>query len=152
MIIRKALMEDLNLVTEQTLLLYNDHTFDDLLIENERLLKNEKQIVFLAFESNKCIGFTHCSLRYDYVEGTKGGNVGYLEGIYVDPDFRNRGIASALLKECEKWSLSKGCHEIASDCELDNLISYNFHINVGFAEANRIICFTKKINSDKHGK
>ena len=143
--IRKASIEDINIVTEQTLLLYDDNTFDDLLIENQRLLMDENQIIFLAFDLDKCIGFAHCSLRYDYVEGTDSGNVGYLEGIYVIPELRKHGIAKAFLNECEKWDLSKGCCEIARDCELDNETSYNFHIGVGFTEANRIICFTKKI-------
>lgn len=143
--IRKADIEDLMIVTEQTLLLYDDNTFDDLLLENEQLLTNENQIIFLAFKSDKCVGFAHCSLRYDYVEGTNGGNVGYLEGIYVIPELRKQGVARAFLSECEKWALSKDCNELASDCELDNHISYDFHMSVGFAEANRIICFTKKI-------
>ena len=33
----------------------------------------------------------------------------------------------------------------ASDCELDNAGSLQFHIAMGFTEANRIICFTKRI-------
>ena len=33
----------------------------------------------------------------------------------------------------------------ASDCELDNDQSLQFHRNVGFAEANRIVCVTKKL-------
>ena len=40
---------------------------------------------------------------------------------------------------------TKGCTEFASDCELSNVQSVQFHLNVGFEEANRIICFTKKL-------
>lgn len=35
--------------------------------------------------------------------------------------------------------------EFASDCELTNKDSLRFHRGLGFTEANRIICFTKKI-------
>jgi aminoglycoside 6'-N-acetyltransferase I len=49
------------------------------------------------------------------------------------------------LKHCEQWAKEKGCSEFASDCELDNEVSRQFHINLGFNEANRIICFTKKL-------
>ena len=59
--------------------------------------------------------------------------------------YRKQGIAKKLLEECEKWSLKKGCTEFASDCELNNSISFNFHLSVGFEEANRIICFRKKL-------
>lgn len=40
----------------------------------------------------------------------------------------------------------QGCTEFASDCELDNEASLAFHLKMGFAEANRIICFTKRIS------
>jgi len=49
------------------------------------------------------------------------------------------------LSACENWAKTKGCTEFASDCELDNVQSLQFHLNVGFEEANRIICFTKKL-------
>ena len=48
-------------------------------------------------------------------------------------------------EECEKWAKEKGCSEFASDCDLDNDVSLAFHINMGFTEVNRIICFTKQI-------
>lgn len=35
--------------------------------------------------------------------------------------------------------------EFASDCELDNEDSLKFHLKMGFVEANRIICFTKRL-------
>ena len=58
---------------------------------------------------------------------------------------RKQGIAKKLLDACEEWAKSMGCLEFASDCELDNVQSLQFHLNVGFEEANRIICFTKKL-------
>ena len=39
----------------------------------------------------------------------------------------------------------KGCAEFASDCGLDNAASAVFHLRAGFAEAGRIICFTKRL-------
>lgn len=35
--------------------------------------------------------------------------------------------------------------EFASDCEIENKESYEFHVKYGFNVANRIICFAKKI-------
>ena len=84
-------------------------------------------------------------MRYDYVEGTETTPVGYLEGIFVKKDYRNKGIAKELLAECEEWAKSNGCQEFGSDCEIDNVDSLMFHKAVNFTEANRIICFTKKL-------
>ena len=61
------------------------------------------------------------------------------------PAYQKQGIARALLAACENWARMRGCSEFASDCELSNSDSLLFHLNVGFEEANRIICFTKKL-------
>ena len=101
--------------------------------------------VFIAFDEQQAVGFAQCQLRRDYVEGTDSSPVGYLEGIYVAPTFREKGHARALLRSCEVWAVSQGCTEFASDCELTNEDSLRFHLKTGFIEANRIICFTKKL-------
>ena len=79
------------------------------------------------------------------MEGTKTSPVGYLEGVFVQEAYRHKGYAKELLAECEKWAKEKNCSEFASDCELDNNDSLNFHIAMGFEEANRIICFKKRL-------
>ena len=53
--------------------------------------------------------------------------------------------ARELLKECERWAKEEGCQEFASDCEIDNEGSRRFHEAMNFTEANRIICFIKKL-------
>ena len=50
-----------------------------------------------------------------------------------------------LVIACENCAREQGCREFASDCELDNADSLRFHLASGFEEANRIICFTKKL-------
>ena len=65
--------------------------------------------------------------------------------MYVKEEYRGKGFAKELLSECQKWAKEKGCQEFASDCELDNITSLKFHMAMGFEEANRIICFTKKL-------
>ena len=143
--IKQARIDDAEAVTKLALMLYKGNEYDSLLQEIKSFAEDDSQRIFLAFEGTALLGFAHCSLRHDYVEGTKGNAVGYLEGIYVVPEFRSKGIAKALAVRCENWAASMGCSEFASDCELENTDSYNFHIAMGFNEANRIICFTKKI-------
>ena len=100
---------------------------------------------YLARAGERHIGFAQCALRHDYVEGTSTSPVGYLEGIYVLEEYRREGVAVGLLTACENWARQSGCKEFASDCELDNTLSLRFHLAVGFEEANRIICFAKKL-------
>lgn len=141
--IRKANINDLKTVTELCMILYEARTSCYLENENKRLLQNKNQAVFLAFDKTQAIAFVHCSLRFDYVESTSSSPVGYLESIYVEPEYRKQGIAKQLVAVCEKWTKENGCTEFASDCELDNVDSYKFHLKISFKEANRNIHFTK---------
>jgi len=143
--IRKAKMNDLSIIAEMACLLWPDNTVTEMEVEMGEILAQEDAAFFLAYDGENAIGFAQCQLRHDYVEGTDSSPVGYLEGIYVADGYRKQGIARELLSACENWAKEKGCTEFASDCELDNVQSLQFHLNVGFEEANRIICFTKKL-------
>ena len=122
-----------------------DHPAAELEAEFAGLLGDPEAAVFTATRGNEIVAFAQCQLRHDYVEGTETSPVGYLEGVYVDEAHRHRGVAAALLRVCEAWAKEQGCAEFASDCELDNRDSLGFHLAVGFEEANRIICFTKRL-------
>ena len=143
--IRKAAFADAAAVTALALQLWPDHETQALQTEFEPLLTDANAAVFLAYSGDFPVGFAQCQLRHDYVEGTSSSPVGYLEGIFVLPAYRKQGIARSLLFSCESWAKSRGCIEFASDCELGNTDSLRFHRSMGFEEANRIICFTKKL-------
>ena len=142
--ILKAKQEQLAQAAVLAAELWPDNTPEGLTAGLEQLAPSEGA-VFLAVENGVTAGFAQCQLRHDYVEGTHGGPVGYLEGIYVRKDFRGRGLARALLSACEDWTREQGCLEFASDCAVDNGMSIAFHRSAGFDEANRIVCFTKRL-------
>ena len=143
--IKAATLADAGAIAEMAVKLWPEHTMEELKKEFEGIIGGGKSVVFLLVLEEQPVGFAQCQLRNDYVEGTGSSPVGYLEGIFIEQDFRCRGHARALLAACEDWARDQGCTEFASDCELDNRDSLAFHLNMGFAEANRIICFTKKL-------
>lgn len=143
--IKLATIEDVENVTSLAMLLWEGHEASELKEEFEQLIASEQCAVFIFKEKEQAIGFAQCQLRVDYVEGTETSPVGYLEGVFVLEQYRKRGIARDLVQYCEQWATQKGCSEFASDCELENEASAKFHAAMGFIEANRIICFKKKI-------
>lgn len=143
--IRKATRRDAEIITDMALLLWPDLSREELFQEMEGFLDDDDCAIFLAWDNDEMIAFAQCQLRHDYVEGTETSPVGYLEGIYVDKNHRQKGIARALVRACEGWAKEKGCSEFGSDVELHNAQSYAFHLAAGFQEVNRIICFAKKI-------
>jgi len=145
LIIRRARPADLACVTRLALSLWPGHDPQELSDDLTPLLEAPDAAIFLCLRGEEAIGFAQCQLRRDYVEGCETSPVGYLEGVYVEEGSRRQGMAAALLKACESWSLLQGCREFASDCELDNADSLCFHLASGFEEANRIICFVKKL-------
>ncbi len=144
MIIRATEKETL-VLAELARRMWNDHTVSELEADFKDIVSNSAAVCFIKYADKRAVGFAQCQLRYDYVEGTHSSPVGYLEGIFISPGYQKKGYGRELLRECEKWAMEKGCTEFASDCELDNTGSLDFHLAMGFSETNRIICFRKEI-------
>lgn len=145
MSIRVATLEDVQTVAGLAIQMWESHTTEELAQGFYDYMSGEAGIVVLAMEDENAVGFAQCGLRHDYVEGTDSSPVGYLEGIFVEEEYRKRGLAREMLEACQRWAKEQGCTEFASDCELDNEASLKFHLQMGFEEANRIICFKKKL-------
>lgn len=143
---RQANLADIEAIAKMQKQLYSaDNTIESLAAETEANLRGGRLAIFLAFDGETPVGFGEFFLRRDYVEGTEGGTVGYVEGIFVLPEYRGRHVAKELMLLGEGWAKEKGCEEFASDCTLDNTQSLDFHLKIGFKEAGRNIHFVKKL-------
>lgn len=143
--IRRATKQDVETIAKLATQMWESHSLEEMAQDFSEEIHQGSSAIFLVFIDEIAVGFAQCGLRHDYVEGTESSPVGYLEGILVEEAYRKKGLAGELLVVCEQWAREQGCTEFASDCELVNEDSLNFHLKMGFKEANRIICFTKKI-------
>ncbi|WP_371816465.1 aminoglycoside 6'-N-acetyltransferase [Roseateles sp. DAIF2] len=102
---------------------------------------------FLALDGpgGAALGLAEVALRRDYVNGTEGSPVGFLEGLYVRPEARRRGIAGALVRAASSWVGAQGCSEIASDTALENVASQALHRALGFEETERVVYFRRRL-------
>lgn len=98
---------------------------------------------WLAVDDGRAVGFAEASLRRDYVNGCETSPVAFLEGIYVTPDARLRGVGRSLDAAVRVWAIGQGCAEYASDALLDNRVSHAFHAALGFAETERVVYFRR---------
>jgi aminoglycoside 6'-N-acetyltransferase I len=94
--------------------------------------------------SGRAIGFVELSIR-SYAEDCASDRVAYLEGWYVDPEWRRCGVGRALVEAAERWGSSQGCTEFGSDALLDNEVSAAAHRALGFEETVQIRCFRKSL-------
>ena len=115
-------------------------------IVTDGLQSKKYQRLLCQNESGAYIGFIDLSLRHDYVEGSSTSPVGYIEGIFVKPEFRHLGVAKFMVSEGEKWAKHIGCSEIGSDTSATNIDSQNFHQCVGFTKSDVVVHFIKKIS------
>lgn len=105
---------------------------------------NGQAVAFIARnETHEAVGFAEAALRHDYVNGCSSSPVLFLEGIYVRPIARRRGVARALCSAVADWGTGLGCSEFASDTALDNVASQTLHAALGFAETQRVVFFRK---------
>jgi aminoglycoside 6'-N-acetyltransferase I len=148
---REASIADIEAITD-ILCELDQMEWSELRAENEILLRDERQGFFLAFAKgfnpNKPIAVAHVALRSEYVNGAKNelaGGCGYLEAVYVKPEYRWHGVAAELARLGEEWVRERGLKEFASDCLLQNTDSYLFHLRLGFSETERCIFFRKEL-------
>ena len=110
----------------------------------ERVARTDPRIeTFVAEHDGAVVGFAEVSLRSDYVNGCDTSPVAFLEGLYVEPAHRRRGVARALVAAAEQWGRARGCSELGSDALIDNTGSHRFHAAAGFEETERVVCFRK---------
>ena len=95
-------------------------------------------------DSGKALGFVELSIR-NYAEDCVTDRVAYLEGWYVVPGARRRGVGRALVNASEQWARAQGCTEFGSDAVIDNEVSAAAHRALGFAETVQIRCFRKQL-------
>ena len=146
--IKEAHSEDSQILARMALEVWGNDSFQALTSEFEEMTQMAEVTSFLAYFEEEAIGFANVALRHDYVEGCDSSPVAYLEGIYVKPPYRRQGYARHLVDACQLWGMEQGCHEFASDCELNNQTSWAFHLAMGFLEVNRLICFKKSLYND----
>lgn len=104
----------------------------------------EPMEALLALDRGTPVGLVELSIRA-CAEGCRTDRVAYLEGWYVVPHARRRGIGRALVEAAETWGREQSCAEFASDASPDNAPSINAHRALGFDDVGVVQCFRKTL-------
>jgi aminoglycoside 6'-N-acetyltransferase I len=89
-------------------------------------------------------GFAEVAVRR-YANGCEESPVPFLEGIWVAPDFRRRGIGEQMIAHIGRFLRERGFSELGSDALLDNTVSHEAHRTWGFTETERVVYFRKPL-------
>jgi aminoglycoside 6'-N-acetyltransferase I len=108
----------------------------------------EFNAVFVAVGPGRQLhGFVEVSMRL-MAEGCNSSPIGYLEGWYVQPESRRKGIGRALVRKAEAWALASGCKEMASDAEFANKLGRTAHEGLGYAEVEVLAHYRKSLKDN----
>jgi aminoglycoside 6'-N-acetyltransferase I len=129
--------------------LWPDSSAQDHASEAEHLFaRGDAYCALLASIDGDTVGFAEAALRRDYVNGCDTSPlrpVAFLEGIYVTPSQRGRGIARRLCDGIAAWARGRGAREFASDALIDNHASHSMHRALGFTETERVVFFRREL-------
>ena len=146
--IEVATTKDVEPWAQLRLALWPHHSLEDHRAELSRAFfsENAEAVAYIARNAaNDAVGFAEATLRHDYVNGCSSSPVLFLEGIYVRPVDRRKGIAGLLCNAVADWGKSLGCVEFGSDAPLENSASHALHAALGFEETQRVVFFRKPL-------
>lgn len=130
MIIKVSSIDDCNICDNFLTLLIQDERKYDNTIDEKFVVKdyfinmiNNQNILLLYKEENKPIG---------YIFAKRIDEKYLIDGLYVDINFRNKGIATKLIKEIIKEIYLLGDFEIFINVLKENKVAVNLYKNIGF--------------------
>jgi aminoglycoside 6'-N-acetyltransferase I len=129
--------------------LWPDADPDDLLRETQAYVAGNSPFIGAAWleggeDATEPLGFIEVGVRA-FSDGCDSMPVPHVEGWYVEPSARGRGIGRGLMRAAEEWARAQGFRELASDTEVENGASLLAHQACGFEEVERLIKFRKDL-------
>ncbi len=116
-------------------------------VEAAQMLSDPTCDALLAFDQgDRLIGFIEVSLR-NVAEGCTTSPVGYVEGWFVVPKLRRKHVGSALVRAAEDWARARGCTEMASDTELENIGSQEAHERLGYTNVGVVVTYRRSLET-----
>jgi GNAT superfamily N-acetyltransferase len=123
---------------------------DKLLVDFLRSLtakhKNGSGLMLVAEIENENAGFIYADVEKQNKELKKTAyKKGVVHELFVNEHFRGHGVAQALMKETEKWLVSKNCKIIIlEDVHAKNYNAQNLYKKLGYIV--RVMQYAKSIN------
>lgn len=96
-------------------------------------LRSRMLRILVAEHEGACVGFLSAGIsRID--RKFKGGLIGVIHDVFVEPSARKLGAASALLEEAEAWLREMGAKSVTCDIVVGNEGGHKFWASRGYGD------------------
>lgn len=149
-LIRPARASDCSEISRMRAALWPESSAEEHARELQPVLRGNASFPFplmnlVAEAPGRLAGFLEVDLR-SHADGCDPTRpVGFIEGWYVDPEWRGQGVGRRLLAAAEDWARSHGCREMASDTWIDNDHSQRVHEAAGYTVVDRCVHYRKSL-------
>ena len=138
MIIRKAEYKDVETLNNfLTFLIRDERQYDLGIDENfvvtnmyENYIEDPSKLIIVAEENKKIIGYLYGIIKpndetYKYI-------IAKLDALYIDSNFRNKGIATSLIEYFKKWTKTQNVNKIEVNVWSNNTKAKSLYEKNGF--------------------
>lgn len=104
---------------------------DEALKRYSRELNNDNALFLLAEENNKAIGYLYSHTdKIAYLDTKQPECV--IEAIYIEKEFRGKGLVKLLVEQTISWAKSKNVFRIRAGIYAKNTFSQSAFLKLGF--------------------
>ena len=111
---------------------YNSNISDDVNINNfyPNIYNKDNNKLFIAIDDNNIIGYIYIKLIS--TDGIDNNKELLIDALYVEEDYRNKGIATSLINKVKEYSINNNIKYISINVLDKNIKAKNLYNKLGF--------------------
>ena len=111
---------------------YNPNISDDVNINNfyPNIYNKDNNKLFIAIDDNNIIGYIYIKLIS--IDGIDNNKELLIDALYIEEDYRNKGIATSLISKVKEYSINNNIKYISINVLDKNIKAKNLYNKLGF--------------------
>lgn len=121
---------------------YDNNIKEKYLVNNwfEKIYKQKNNIIFIMKDDEKIIAYAYCKISTSE-NGPQKNLESILDGLYVEEEYRNKGIATKLIEKSKEWSKNNGVKFIKINVLEKNIDALSIYKKQEFENFERTLRF-----------
>ena len=128
--VRESVAKDAEDITGLSKQLGYSLSADDTLQNLKTIHENKNEIVLVAANEEKVVGWIHAFLA----TRVESGSFCEIGGLVTDGRYRRMGIGKLLIEHIKSWCMTKGIPVVRVRCNMKRTEAHKFYSGLGFTE------------------